>query len=99
MILFQTAKTNLAKVKNYVPGKPIEELEREYGVKNAVKMASNENALGPSPKAMLAVRKSLRTAHRYPDGGCFYLRQKLASRLGVEPASLIFGNGSDELLV
>ena len=84
---------------NYEPGKPLEELEREYGVKNAVKMASNENALGPSPKALAAIRRSLGQVHRYPDGGCFYLRQKLAKFLRVEPERLVFGNGSDELLV
>jgi histidinol-phosphate aminotransferase len=99
MALFQTAKPNLARIKNYVPGKPIEELEREYGIKNAVKMASNENALGPSPKAVTAMKKALSSTHRYPDGGCFYLREKLVKRLGVAPGQLIFGNGSDELLV
>src|SRR5262249_42081668 len=97
--LFSTAKPNLAGVKNYVPGKPLEELEREYGVKNAVKMASNENALGPSPKAVAAMKKALSRSHRYPDGGCYYLRRKLAKVLKVDPASLVFGNGSDELLV
>ncbi len=99
MTLFSTAKPNLSRVKNYVPGKPLEELEREYGIKNAVKMASNENALGPSPKAMAAIRKTLMNVHRYPEGGCHYLRQKLSRRLGVQPQDLVFGNGSDELLV
>lgn len=98
-MLFSTAKPNLARVKNYQPGKPLEELEREYGIKNAVKMASNENALGPSPKAVAAMRAALNRTHRYPDGGCFYLRKKLASFLKVAPESLVFGNGSDELLV
>jgi len=97
--LFDSAKPNLYKVKNYQPGKPLEELEREYGIKNAVKMASNENALGPSPKALRAAKAALARVHRYPDGGCFYLRQKLAKFLRVQPESLIFGNGSDELLV
>ncbi len=99
MSFFPTMKQNLVSVKNYVPGKPLEELEREYGIKNAVKMASNENALGPSPKAVAALRKSLLKIHRYPDGGCFYLRQKLAKFLKVPAESLVFGNGSDELLV
>ena len=99
MNLFPTAKANLAGVKNYIPGKPIEELEREYGVKNAVKMASNENALGPSPKAVEAIRKNLEKIHRYPDGGCFYLREKLSKVLKVKSESIVFGNGSDELLV
>ncbi|MBI2095298.1 MAG: histidinol-phosphate transaminase [Candidatus Omnitrophica bacterium] len=95
----KSAKAYLEAVRNYEPGKPIEEVEREYGLKHAVKMASNENALGPSPKAVAAVRKALSKIHRYPDGGSFYLRQKLARKLGVSPESLIFGNGSDELLV
>lgn len=99
MALFPTAKLNLAGVKTYVPGKPLEELKREYGIKDAVKMASNENALGPSPKAVKAVQKALSNLHRYPEGGCHYLRQKLARRLGVAEGELVFGNGSDELLV
>ena len=99
MSLFPTAKPHLAGVKNYQPGKPLEELEREYGVKNAIKMASNENALGPSPKALIAIRKNLEKIHRYPDGGCYYLREKLCKTLKVKPESLVFGNGSDELLV
>ncbi len=99
MALFSSAKPNLSGVKNYQPGKPLEELEREYGIRNAVKMASNENALGPSPKALSALRKALPRVHRYPDGGCFYLRKKLSMFLKVDSAQIIFGNGSDELLV
>ena len=97
--LFPTAKENLRLVKSYKPGKPLEELERELGVKNAVKMASNENALGPSPKAVSAMRRALSRTHRYPDGGCHKLRLKLAKFLKVSPDALVFGNGSDELLV
>ena len=96
---FVSAKKNLAKVKNYQPGKPIEEVEREYGLTNAIKMASNENALGASPKALAAIRKNLSKIYRYPDGGCFYLRNKLAKTLKVSAESLVFGNGSDEILV
>ena len=99
MEFFVSAKKNLRGVKNYQPGKPIEEVEREYGLKNAIKMASNENALGASPKALAAIRKNLSKVHRYPDGGCFYLRNKLSKTLKVLPESLVFGNGSDELLV
>ncbi len=99
MGLFPTARPNLAGVKNYVPGKPIEEVEREYGVQNAIKMASNENALGPSPKAVAAIRKSLGRIHRYPDGGCFYLSRALSKKLGVMSEQLVFGNGSDEIFV
>ncbi len=99
MTLFRTAKQHLGQIKTYQPGKPIEEVEREYGVRKAIKMASNENALGPSPKAVAAMKRALKRVHRYPDGGCYYLRTKLAARLGVKPEEIVFGNGSDELLV
>ncbi len=62
----------------YVAGKPMEELEREYGIKNPVKIASNENPLGPSPKALKAVEAALKNLHRYPDAGAYYLVNKLA---------------------
>ena len=81
----------------YVPGKPIEEVERELGT-HAVKLASNENPLGPSPRAIEAARKALAESNRYPDGGGFYLRQELARRLGVAPENLILGNGTTELI-
>jgi len=96
---FSATKPHLSGVKTYQPGKPIEEVEREYGLKDAIKMASNENALGPSPKALRAIKKNLGKLHRYPDGGCFYLRKKLSELLNVAPESLVFGNGSDELLI
>ncbi|NQU10035.1 histidinol-phosphate transaminase [bacterium] len=84
----------------YEPGRPIEEVARELGLNPAriVKLASNENALGPSPQAVAAMRRALRTAHRYPDGGGFYLRRELARRLGVGQENLILGNGSNELI-
>ncbi len=88
----------LGQIKPYVPGKPVEEVERELGLKNVIKMASNENPLGPSARAVEAMRASLDKMHIYPDGNCFYLKQALAERLGVTPDQLIFGNGSDELL-
>ena len=82
----------------YVPGKPIDEVEREYGIQGSAKLASNENPLGPSPKAVAALRDRLEELHLYPDGGCFHLRHALAGKLGVEPERLIFGNGSNELI-
>jgi histidinol-phosphate aminotransferase len=82
----------------YQPGKPIDEVKRELGLKDVIKLASNENPLGPSPKAMAAARGALAGVNRYPDGDCFYLKQKLAQRLGVGCGNLIFGNGSDEIL-
>jgi len=85
-------------VKPYQPGKPIEEVKREIGLKDVIKMASNENPLGPSPKAVASIRKYLCNINRYPEGGCFYLRQAVAKKLKVKPEQLIFGNGSDELI-
>jgi histidinol-phosphate aminotransferase len=82
----------------YTPGKPIEEVEREYGIANSVKLASNENPLGPAPKALEAIRAKLGQLHLYPDGDCFYLKQGLAKKLGVEPEEIIFGNGSNEII-
>jgi histidinol-phosphate aminotransferase len=82
----------------YEPGKPIEEVEREYGIANSVKLASNENPLGPSPKALAAIREKLDHLHLYPDGDCFYLKRGLAQKLAVAPDTLIFGNGSNEII-
>lgn len=98
MSLAARVKPWVAALQPYVPGKPIEELERELGIAGAVKLASNENPLGPSPKAVAAVREALAGMHRYPDGACFRLRARLAERLGLEPAQLVFGCGADEIL-
>jgi len=82
----------------YSPGKPIEEVEREYGIANSVKLASNENPLGPAPKALEAIRAKLGQLHLYPDGDCFYLKDRLAKKLGVAQEQIIFGNGSNEII-
>ena len=82
----------------YSPGKPVEEVERELGIKGAIKLASNENPLGPSPRALRALLEALPESHRYPDGGGYYLKQGLAARLGVTPEHLILGNGCNEIL-
>ncbi len=82
----------------YSPGRPMEEVERELGLDDVLKLASNENPLGPSPLALQAIREALQGLHRYPDGGCYALRQGLSRRLGVTPEELCFGNGSNELL-
>jgi len=89
---------NIKSISPYVPGKPIEELERELGISGSIKLASNENPLGPSPKAMAAIRKALEGLNRYPDGSGFYLSQALAKNLGVDLAQVILGNGSNELI-
>jgi histidinol-phosphate aminotransferase len=82
----------------YPPGKPIEELERELGIVDSIKLASNENPLGPSPKALAAIGAALADLHRYPDGSAFYLKTRLARHLGVPPEALIVGNGSNEII-
>jgi len=82
----------------YSPGKPIEEVEREFGVAGAAKLASNENPFGPSPLALKAMQEAAATVHRYPDGAGTALKACLAERLGVEPAQIALGNGSNELL-
>jgi len=91
-------RPNILNVKNYVPGKPIEEVQRELGLKDIIKLASNENCLGPSPKAIAAIKRALKDVNRYPDSSSFYLRKKAAGFLGVDGKSLIFGNGSDEII-
>jgi len=85
-------------LKPYVPGKPTEELERELGIKGSIKLASNENPLGPSPRALEAIKDATTGLNRYPDGGGYYLKNALADALAVAPDNLILGNGSNELL-
>ncbi len=85
-------------VNAYVPGKPISELERELGIKNPVKLASNENPMGPSARVLDAIAGAGREVNRYPDGGGYYLKQALSRRLGVGPDAIILGNGSNELI-
>lgn len=82
----------------YRPGKPIGELERELGLSNIVKLASNENPLGPSPKAMAAAQAALSEIELYPDGGGFDLKAALSRKLGVAPERITLGNGSSEVL-
>lgn len=82
----------------YQQGKPTDELARELGVTSAVKLASNENPLGPSPKALQAALSALHHAHIYPDGNCYELKHCLANHLSVDPAQLTIGNGSENIL-
>ncbi|MFO0754803.1 MAG: histidinol-phosphate transaminase [Thermodesulfovibrionales bacterium] len=96
----------VAAISPYVPGKPLSELERELGITGSIKLASNENPLGPSPKALAALKKYLSGTgdlHRYPDGGGYYLKQALCAKfssrgVAVSPDELLLGNGSNELL-
>lgn len=88
----------IATLAAYPPGKPLEELERELGITDSIKLASNENPLGPSPLAMQAIAGQIETLHRYPDASVYYLKQRLSRHLGLVPEQLICGNGSDEIL-
>jgi histidinol-phosphate aminotransferase len=90
----------LANLPVYQPGRPIEEVARELGLAadTIIKLASNENPLGPSRLGVAAMRQAVRQVNLYPDGNAFYLKQKLAAKLGVTPAHLILGNGSNEVI-
>ncbi|ATB32954.1 aminotransferase class I/II-fold pyridoxal phosphate-dependent enzyme [Melittangium boletus] len=85
-------------LKPYVPGKPIEETEREYGLTGVIKLASNENPLGPSPKAIEAMRAAAQKLHLYPDASSYALVRRLATHLGVRPEEVLLGCGSNELI-
>ena len=92
------ANEHILGIAPYEPGKPIEELERELGVHNAIKLASNENPLPPSDRVQKAILATLNHLNRYPDGSGFYLRQALAKKHGVSPDHVVLGNGSNELI-
>lgn len=92
-------RSHLRSLAPYPPGRPIEEVQREFGLKRVIKLASNENPLGPSPKALAAIRRHAREVSLYPDGNVYYLRQALSHHLCVRPEQLVFGNGSDEVVI
>jgi len=89
---------HIQRLKPYIPGKPIEEVEREFGLRDVVKLASNENPLGPSPRVAGALTDAARNLAFYPDGSCYALTNALCAHWGVEPDNLILGNGSDEII-
>lgn len=97
-------RENILRIAPYVPGKPIEEVKRELGLTDVIKLASNENPLGPSPRAQAAIREAAGRVHLYPDGNAFRLRQALAAHLTAQgkdeivPEQVMVGNGSDELI-
>lgn len=91
-------RQNILNVKPYIPGKPIEEVERELGLKNVIKLASNENCLGASPMALAAIKRNLKNINRYPDASGFYLKKRIAKAVGVREENIILGNGSDEII-
>ncbi|MGH0038472.1 MAG: histidinol-phosphate transaminase [Myxococcota bacterium] len=98
MALRDLVNPHILELAPYEPGKPVEALERELGISHSIKVASNENPLGPSRRAIEAVRAELDGVNRYPDGASFALREKLAGRLDVASEQLVFGCGGDEIL-
>ena len=92
------ANAHIKNLTPYQPGKPIEEVEREMGLTDVIKLASNENPLGPSPLAMQAALNALQNSHIYPDGGCYQIKHKLSAFLNVTPEQLTIGNGSENIL-
>ncbi len=93
-----TVSDNIKNIIPYVPGKPLEELERELGITGSIKLASNENPLGPSPKAVAAIKKAMEGLSRYPDGSGYYLSKALSQKYALDLSQVILGNGSNELI-
>jgi len=91
-------RKEIQKLSPYIPGKPVEEVQKELGLKKVIKMASNENPLGPSPKAIVALKKNLKNLHYYPDGSGEDLRNALAKNLALSPSNIVLGCGSDEII-
>jgi histidinol-phosphate aminotransferase len=100
MSVLSSLNPALATLPSYQPGRPIEEVAREHNlpIESIIKVASNENPLGPSPKALEAMRRVLENLHLYPDGNAFYLKKKLSEKLDLSPANLVLGNGSNEII-
>ncbi len=98
--LFDRANPSLRDIVSYIPGKPVEDVARELGIApdQIVKLASNENPIGPSPKAVQAMQKALERAHFYPDGGGYHLRKAIAAKFGLSLENVILGNGSNEII-
>ena len=100
MSIWQNANQQLRELEVYEPGKPIEDVARELGLEptQIIKLASNENPLGPSPKALEAMRETIERSNLYPDGGAFYLREAIATKFGLKRSNVILGNGSSEVI-
>ncbi len=98
MSIVDSALVQIRQLHPYSPGKPVEELERELGISNADKLASNENPLGCSPAASAAMAQACEHIELYPDANAFYLKQKLAQKLGVSEQQITIGNGSNDVL-
>ena len=98
MKIEKLARKGILKLVAYVPGRAIEEVEKEYGVKRWVKLASNENLLGPSTKAIKAIRKELRNIHFYPEAPCSILKEALARKFSLGEGNIVISNGADNLI-
>lgn len=96
--MIPSIRQNVLHMEPYSPGKPIDEVKRELGLDRVVKLASNENPLGASPKAVEAVRAAADQMHIYPDGAAYTLRMAVADKFGIAPDQVLLGNGSDELI-
>jgi histidinol-phosphate aminotransferase len=88
----------ISAIKPYTPGKPIEEVQREYGIDNSIKLASNENPLGPSPMAVAAIHRAIENLHRYPDAAGYELTQAIAQKYNIDSDRIVLGNGSDDII-
>jgi histidinol-phosphate aminotransferase len=91
-------RKGIAEIKPYIPGKPVQEVKRELGLEDVIKLASNENPLGPSRLALEAIKAALQEVHLYPDAECYELREAVAASLHISADQLIFGNGGEELI-
>jgi histidinol-phosphate aminotransferase len=91
-------RPNVLQMEPYAPGKPISEVKRELGLDSIIKLASNENPLGPSPKAIAAVKQAANQLHIYPDGAAFDLKSAISDKFGISQGNVVVGNGSDELI-
>lgn len=91
-------RDSIMSIKPYIPGKPIDEVKRELGIEDVIKLASNENPLGPSDAAKSAMLEAMQDMHIYPDGSCYYLKEAIAKKYNIQTENIIVGNGSDELI-
>lgn len=98
MVLDKMIRPEVLGITPYIPGKPLEETERELGIKDIIKLASNENPLGTAPSVKNAVREAAEKAWLYPDSNCFTLKNRLALKHGLSPENFFIGNGSDEVI-
>ncbi|EEG79025.1 histidinol-phosphate transaminase [Dethiobacter alkaliphilus] len=94
----QLHRQQIMEIKPYVPGKPVEEVERELGISDVIKLASNENPLGPAPASLKVMQELINKVATYPDGNCYYLKNSLAEKLNLTFSHLVVGNGSDEVI-